>query len=278
MGDPVAEKIMVDVGDVQKTLFLPLWGRAHETGKPSPLLVDEAALEIISKVDFDFATITKNISAVSQIGWIMRAIKVDGVVRGVLQKHPSATIVNIGCGLDTTFDRIDNGQVLWYELDLPDVIALRRKFFTESERRKTLSTSFLEDAWLDEITVDGKVLFIAAGVFYFFEEEVIKGTLKKLADRFPGGEVLFDVCSPTGMATANRMVIKNVGLDEGSFLIWGLKNADDILAWDRRFRLLQTITYFGDKRLSLKLRLFGLISDLLKMQYMIHLGLGGVEV
>ena len=273
----MSEKVVVDLGNVQKTLFLPLWGRAHETKKTSPLLVDKTALEIIEKVDFDFSTITRNITELSQIAWIMRSICVDGVIARILEKHPKATIVNIGCGLDTTFDRIDNGHLLWYDLDLPDVIELRRRFIEESDRRKTISTSFLEEGWLKEIIVADKVLFVAAGVFYYFEEEETKGFLRKLADRFPGGEMLFDVCSPLGVKTANQMVVKRAGLDEKSFLKWGLRHTKDILSWDKRFKMLRTIYYFGDKRIGFKLRLLGFVSDLLKIQYMIHLSLGGAS-
>ena len=204
----------------------------------------------------------------------MRSISVDGVIARLLEEYPRATIVNIGCGLDTTFDRIDNGHLLWYDLDLPRVIELRRRFIKESDRRKTISASFLEEGWLNEITAGDKVLFIAAGLFYFFEEKDIKGFLKELADRFPGGEMLFDVCSPYGVKVANQMVVKRAGLDERSFLIWGLAHTKDILSWDKRFRILRTITYFGDRRLGFKLRLLGFVSDLLKAQYMIHLGLG----
>ena len=270
----MSEKVVVDLGYVQKTLFLPLWGRAHETKKNNPLLVDETALEIIEKVDLDFSTITRDISELTQIGWIMRSICVDDVIARMLEKDPRATIVNIGCGLDTTFDRIDNGHLFWYDLDLPDVIELRTGLIKESDRQKTISTSFLEEDWLKEITVGDNVLFIAAGLFYYFEEEQIKGFLKKLADRFPGGEILFDVCSPYGVKVANQLVIKSAGFDEKSFLKWGLKHTKDILSWDKRFELLRTIYYFRDKRIGLKLRLLGFVSDLLKLQYMIHLGLG----
>jgi putative CocE/NonD family hydrolase len=270
----MSEKLVADLGNVQKTLFLPLWGRAVETRKAKPLLVDKAALEIIEKVDFDFSTIARNITELSQIAWIMRSVCVDAVITSMLEKHPRATIVNIGCGLDTTFDRIDNGHLLWYDLDLPDVIELRRRFIKESERRKTISTSFFEEGWLKEIIVRDTVLFVAAGVFYFFGEEEIKGFLEKLADEFPGGEILFDVCSPHGVKAANQMVVKRAGLDEKSFLRWGLEHTKDILSWDRRFSVLRTIHYFGDRRIGLKLRLLGFVSDLLKLQYMIHLRLG----
>jgi O-methyltransferase involved in polyketide biosynthesis len=271
------EKVALDLGHVQKTLFLPLWGRAQETKKTHPLLVDKTALEIIEKVDFDFSTLAGNLTELSQISWIMRGISVDSVITGVLERYPKATIVNIGCGLDTTFDRIDNGQLFWYDLDLPDVIELRKKLIPESDRRKTLTTSFLEESWLKEITISDHVLFIAAGVFYYFEEEEIRRFLKKLADEFPCAEILFDVCSPFGLKAANQMVVKRAGLDEKSFLKWGLKNTRDILSWDRRFELLGTIYYFGDKRIGLKLRLQGFVSDLLRIQYMIHLKLGEIN-
>ena len=120
-------KTTVELGNVQKTLFFPLWSRAFESKKENPLLVDKTALEIVEKVDYDFSPIAKNMTELSQITWIIRSICVDGVIKNFVDKYPSATIVNIDCGLDTTFDRIDNGTLLWYDLDLSDVIRLRKK-------------------------------------------------------------------------------------------------------------------------------------------------------
>jgi O-methyltransferase involved in polyketide biosynthesis len=258
-------------------MLLPLWGRAVESKKDKPLLVDKTALQIIEAVDYDFSTLTDNISDLTQAAWIMRSLCIDETVRVFLKKYPRGTIVNIGCGLDTTFDRIDNGTVLWYDLDLPDVISLRRQFIKETERRKFISASFLDKSWLNEICVSENVLFIAAGVFYYFEESEVKEFLVLLADRFPGSEIIFDASSPYGIKTANRMVIKRSGLDEKSFLKWGLKNAEALAAWDKRFRVLSTHYYFGEKgrNLGLRLRLFGWISDRLKVQYMVHLGMTG---
>ena len=238
------------------------------------MLVDKKALEIIDRVDFDFSTIAGNISGLSKAGWIMRSICTDRVIARFLEKHPQATVVNIGCGLDTTFDRIDNGRLHWYDLDLPDVIALRKKFIPENSRWKFLSASFLEDGWRKEIQPPGQVLFIAAGVFYYFREDEIKGFFRKLADEFPGGEKLFDTNSPLGVKTANRMVVRQAGMDERSFLRRGLDRPAELLAWDSRFELLDTIFYFGDRRLSLGTRILGCVSDSLKIQYMVHLGLG----
>jgi O-methyltransferase involved in polyketide biosynthesis len=268
------DKIFVELGDVQKTLFLPLWGRAFESKKEKPLLRDQTALEIIEKVDYDFDSITRNIGELSQTAWIIRSIYVDEVIKDFLDKHPKATIVNIGCGMDTTFDRIDNGSLTWYDLDLPDVIELRQKFIKDGERRKFISASFLEKNWLKEIRVVDDVLFIAAGVFYYFEEEEVKTFLKRIADVFPGCEVFFDVCSPRGLGIANKRVISSAGLDEKSFLKWGLKNTLDILSWDKRFEILKLYYYFKHKDIKWNIGMIGLISDWMKVQYMIHLRIG----
>ena len=274
-GEHMSVKTTVELGNVQKTLFFPLWSRAFESKKENPLLVDKTALEIVEKVDYDFSPIAKNMTELSQITWIIRSICVDGVIKNFVDKYPSATIVNIDCGLDTTFDRIDNGTLLWYDLDLSDVIRLRKKFIKENERRKFIAGSFLEKGWLGEIRVDENVLFIAAGVFYYFEEAEIKDFLIRIADNFPGSEIFFDVSSPYGIKRANKMIIKNSGLDEGSFLKWELKSTKDILSWDERFKLLKTYDYYRGRHhhLSLQSKIIGFISDLFRIQYMVHLAI-----
>jgi len=269
----VTGKIAIELGNVQKTLFLPLWGRAVESMKKHPLLVDKTALAIMQEVDYDFSSIANNISEMSQIAWITRSICVDEVIRAFIEKYPQATIVNIGCGLDTTFDRVDNGTLIWYDLDLPDVISLRKKFIKETDRRRFISASFLERDWLSTIEVNAQVLFVAAGVLYYFEEHEVREFLIRLADLFPGSELLMDVSSPFGVKVANRMVITRIGLDEKSFLKWGLKSTLTLSDWDKRFRVLNTYSFFGKwgRFLSLRTRLIGFVSDLMKAQYMVHL-------
>ena len=111
--------------------------------KAHPMLVDKTALAIIQAVDVDFARIAKNVSEMSQIAWITGCIIIDEAIRVFLAKYPQGTIVNIGCGLDTTFERVDYGRLTWYDLDLPDVITLRLKFIQETWRRRFIAASFL---------------------------------------------------------------------------------------------------------------------------------------
>ena len=272
-------KIKIELGDVQKTLFLPLWGRAYETRKPRGLLRDETAVRILEQVDYDFDSLAGKMSPLSQAAWVMRSLCVDEVIRKFLEEYPDGSVVNVGCGMDTTFERVDNGRMRWYDLDLPDVIALRRNFISENERRTMIASSFLDEAWLEQIEINGNVLFIAAGVLYYFEEEEVKQFFLRLARRFAGCQAIFDVASPQGVRTANQMVIERSGLDEGSYLRWALESPADLPDWGGGIRVLEVIRYFGrrGRRLPLKTRLFGLLSDYLKIQYMVHIAIDGSE-
>jgi len=266
-------KIAMELRSVQKTLLLPLWGRAVETRKPKPLLVDTAAVEIIDRIDYDFTTITTNISVITQLAWIARSLHIDRVVREFLKRHPRGTIVNIGCGLDTTFERIDNGSLSWYDLDLPSVIALRRQFIADRERRKQVGSSFLDDTWCSELKVEDSILFIAAGVFYYFEEDQIKRGLSRLARLFPGGEMFFDAASPLGVRTANKVVIQAGGMDQSSFLRWGIGSAYEIQSWDKRIKVVEEYPMFRGmkKRLNFKAKIGTFMSDALRIMFMVRL-------
>ena len=266
-------KISSELGNVQKTLFLPLWGRAVESQKSNPLLVDKTAVEIIARLDYDFSVIAGNVHEITQRAWVVRSILVDNVINGFLRRHPDATVVNIGCGLDTTFDRVDNGTVRWYDLDLPDVITLRRNFIPERERRTYIASSFLDDAWFHNVKAGDHVLFIGAGVFYYSEREQVKDFFHRVADAFPGSEIVFDVCSTEGVKIANKEVIKKSGLDEKSFLLWGIDNSQQLLSWDSRIKILNECSYFRNRKkgLTLKGKIMAFFSDHLKVQWLIHM-------
>jgi O-methyltransferase involved in polyketide biosynthesis len=269
----MTEKIKVKLGNVQKTLLLPLWGRAVESQKEKPLLVDKTAIEIIQRIDYDFGIISKGVDESSILGWVCRSLLIDEVIKKFIARHPDATVVNIGCGLDTTFERIDNGTIRWYDLDLPDTIELRRKFIEETDRRKFIVSSFLDEDWLKKVVVANNILFVSAGVFYYFEEDQVRGFFQRVSDLYPGCEMVFDATTPIGVKMANKMVIKSTGLDERSYLIWGLKKAEDIRRWDNRIEILKEQTLFKKMKTTLRfqtrMKLF--FSDLFKMQYLVHL-------
>ena len=141
----MADPVKVELGAVQQTLFIPLAARARETRRKRPILQDPKAAEILASVDFDTEKYGR--------GWgggvtVLRTAIFDCLVSDFLSKHPGGTVVEIGTGLNARFDRIDNGQVHWIDLDLPDTIELRRRFFADTGRRRMVAASVLDQDWL----------------------------------------------------------------------------------------------------------------------------------
>ena len=133
----------------QETLLIPLWARAVEASRPEPILYDAKAVEVIASLDYDFSKFDPGGGA--QTSCCLRAAIIDGWVRQFLQQHPDGTVVEIGAGLDTRFERVDNGRVRWFDLDLPEAMEVRRCFFTESDRRTFLAQSALEPDWIEVV-------------------------------------------------------------------------------------------------------------------------------
>lgn len=185
-----------DLTEAQSTLLMPLWARAMENRHPQPLMQDHKAVEIVDSLEFDFAEF--HAKGVPQADYCIRASVIDQLVREFLQDHPSGTVVEFGVGLDTRFDRLDNGQVTWIELDLPHVIDLRERFFNVTERRHMLRGSIAEEEWIDQVTplVSGPTLFVAEGVLYFITSDQVHALIANLVSRFANASFVFDAQSP----------------------------------------------------------------------------------
>ncbi len=271
----MAQKISIEKGNVQETLLLPLWGRAFETQKDNPRLIDKKAVQIIGKIDYDFLDIEKT-QSMSQHGWVARSLHTDKMVLEFIKRHPDATIVNIGCGLDTTFSRIDNGKIMFYELDLPDVIALRKNFYEDSDRHQTIASSFLDTEWFEEITVRDGLLFLSGGVFYYFEEEQIKKFFIQVADYFGTCDFFFDVLSPMGMKIAKKQVLKKGGMGMSMDGGWALKPIKTLEKWDKRIKVINAISMSKGmkKGIPLLTKLVLTIPDMLGVCSMVHMRIG----
>ena len=210
----------------------------------------------------------------SQHGWVARSLHTDRTAREFIKQHPEATIVNIGCGLDTTFSRIDNGKILFYELDLPDVIELRKNFYEDSNRHKSIASSFLDtDKWFEQIEVKDSLLFLAGGVLYYFEEEQIKEFFIKSADFFKECDFYFDSLSPMGMKMAKKQVLKKGGMGISMDGGWGLKPVKILETWDKRIKVKSAVSMSKGmyKGLPFITKLIFLIPDILGICSMVHM-------
>ena len=231
------QDIKIDLGAVQETLMLPLWARAKETEKDNPIVCDTYAKNIIERIDYDFSQIEESHMADNQGVWAIRAYNFDSIVIAFLANNSRAVVVNFGAGLETTFQRVDDGTVLWINIDLPDVVALRQKLIPDSEREMTIAKSIFDFTWIDDIsrlTKGRSILFMAAGVLCYFEPREIETLFRKLAEAYPSSHVIFDSMSWLPAWGSNREIkksMKNSEMDSSTLIKWHLKRASDLRKW-----------------------------------------------
>ena len=200
----MADLVKVELGAVQETLFIPLAARARETRRRRPLLRDPKAAEILATVDYD----TKKYGR----GWgggvtVLRTAIFDCWVGDFLAEHPGGTVVEIGTGLNSRFDRVDNGQVHWIDLDLPDTIELRRRFFADSSRRRMVAASVLDHDWLPPVRDSpGPYFFVAEGVLVYLDQAA--QVIARIAGAFPGALIAFDTYSQRMLDQQHRLAAK----------------------------------------------------------------------
>lgn len=269
----MSEKILQSLDGVSETLLMTLYVRARESQRPDAMLKDEKAVEMVSRIACDFPRLRMHRH--DEIAVIMRMRKFDNHARDFLRRNPEAVVVHIGCGLDTRFERVDNSRVQWFDLDMPDVIRLRQKLIeTECERYRMIAASVFDDVWLEQVEgyKPGAFLFLAEGVFPYFEEEQVKELFLKLRDHFPGCELVCDAHTPF-VIWADNLQLAYAGVE--ARLHWRLRHGKDVERWGSGIRLLDEWNYYDDDDPHLKaFRWVRLIPPLAKSSGIFHYRLG----
>lgn len=203
------------------------------------------------------------VSILQQFVMSMTPNEVDKTQR-FLQQNPKGKVINIGAGLDTRFTRVDNGELKWFDLDMPEVIKLREKFFSESDRVKFISKSVLDSSWVDDIGISPEepVLIIAEGILMYLKEEDVKRVFSILAGSFPGAEMYFDVVH-------TYFVGKGVSSD----FVWGIDTAKQIENLHESIKLVESWST-GDlckNRQSLFFRIMNISSSIRNRSQILHI-------
>ena len=235
--------IPIDLGPVQSTLLIPLWARAVETDKEDPIIRDPYAKEILSRIDYDFGRIESGQTGEHQIVWAVRAFQFDRIVNGFLSQNDKAAVINIGAGMDTTFKRVDDGKVLWINIEMPDTAALRQRLIPDSERELTIPKSVFDFSWIDDISHsldDRAVLFMASGVLFYFDGKENEALLRRLPEAFPSAHFVFDaVSSAFWLRVTNWTIMRHGGMDKSALLKWPLKKTESLRDWVETVRVIE---------------------------------------
>ena len=245
------QKYHIEPNSVQETLIIPLYGRKVCSDHFPALFQDPEAERLCSMLDYDFAT--KGKAMESQAGLFgalevaQRQYDLLWEVKAYLKNHPKAAVANLGCGLDDTFHKADNGVCRGYNIDMPDVITIRNELLPAGDREVTIGCDLNDYTWMDQIDASQGAVFFAAGVFYYFQTEAVKKLFRELANRFPGGVLVFDSCNRIGAKMMTRTWIKEAGISNVS-AFFSVEDPKELKHWSNDFKDVSSKSYMRGYR------------------------------
>ena len=247
----------LQLGDVQETALIPLVIRANETKKKNARIHDEKAVEIIDTLGIDTRDLDKFFS---HEGVVARTILFDRTVKKLVEKYPDAVCVNIGCGLDDRFSRVDNGRIRWFNVDLPDSIEVRRKFFskisTETEREHEIAGDILKTDWMGDIPKENVTIVIAEGLLMYFSKEQVRTILNNITDSFDRGFFLAELMHPKMMKEKIHDTVKHTNAKFG----WGTRTGNELSELNPKLELIKESSFWDEMK---KYTLVGKIGSVL---------------
>ena len=251
----------LDFSGVEETALLTLYAKAIESQSENPILKDEKAEELAERLDPLLRKCTdkmarqlygRSVDPRLTIHIPLRSKKYDEYASDFLEKYPESVIVNIGCGMDARFFRIDNGQMHFFDLDLPEMIKFKRQLLEENERYRMIGQSVLDFNWMGQVAkIDQPTLILAEGVFPYLPEEGVKKLVLELQRRFPGSELVCELTNRTwvegfwGKMAAIKMKQRvKMGGDAG--FKFGVSDARELETWGDGIEFLEKWFYMDD--------------------------------
>ncbi len=256
----------VNLTGEKETLLITLYAKALDSRSKHPILGDKKADEMVSMIDYDFQRLTGfgngNVM-------VVRAKQLDEWVREFLRSNPDAVVLNLGCGLDTRISRIDpSSRVSWFDVDYPEVIEERRKFYSDREGYQMLESSVTGEGWLESVPGGRPAMAIAEGLVEYLTEEEVKTLLKRVADHFPRGQVVFDVMNSFAIQSGRSRLKERTGAEHK----WAVDDVSEVDRLDPRLRRISNTSLFGSKYLPSVYRVaFGTASIAPRFRNMIRL-------
>ena len=233
----MASKQSIQLGQVQESLLVPLYARAVDSLRKRPVLNDRKAAEMVQSIEWDFRRFHQRWRLAAAV---LRTAMYDEWVKDFLERHPEGTVVEIGVGLNTRFERLDNGAVHWFDLDLPDAVELRQRFFSDGGRRMTVAGSIVDPDWMDAVRRSpGPYCFVAEAVFIYLTEQEVKAALAQIAANFPGASIAFDTTGLRGITFGNE---DHADRKLEARFAWGCEDPRQIERWKIGLRLVESRT------------------------------------
>jgi O-methyltransferase involved in polyketide biosynthesis len=208
----------------KETYLATLYGKALDATTAQPILGDHFAAEAVARIDYDFKAL--KLPSGGEITLPLRARHFDGWTRAFLAVNPVSTVLHLGCGLDTRVYRIDpDPQVRWFDVDLPDVIALRQQLYPAREGYQQIGASVTNPAWLEAIPGDTPVFVVAEGLMMYLPQPEGIALFRRITGQFPSGQIAFDGYSGVMVRLVSRLATVRGAKVE---LVWGVDDPHDL--------------------------------------------------
>lgn len=232
-------KYHIEKNTVQETLIIPLYGRKMCTELYPNLYRDETAVKLFDDLDYDFSSLEKKAKSLMQrFGFLEAAMRQNDLaweVRDYLKANPNAAVVNLGCGLDSTGRRCDNGRCKIYNLDFPEVIAVRNELLPAGEREENIGCDLNDISWFSKIDASGGEVFFAAGVFYYFLTDQVRALAQSMSKAFPGGKLVFDAAGKSAVKLMLKTWIKDAKIkDVGAY--FSVEDISGLASWGENIK------------------------------------------
>ena len=274
------------IGDIASTSFITLYCHALETLSENPIISDMKSVEIMTELNKTLSRSDHPLDRILASGRLdkqlvvhiaLRAKKYDDYARDFLVKFPDGVIVNIGCGLDSRFLRIDNRRVVFYDLDLPELIAVKKTFMQQTDRYRLISSSVLDFGWMNVVRMHrGPFLFMAEGVFMYLDGKDVRSLVLKLQETFSGSELVCEVVNSLWLKPLIRTLLDyklmwQVHLGKDALFRSGVRDGHDMEQWHTGIQLLDEWSYFdADEKKLGWLRVLRHIEFIRKTQWTVH--------
>jgi len=231
----------INLTGAKETLFITLCAKAIDCQAEPSMLHDAKALEILNTVGYDF---TKLKGKIYYRNTVCRAKYIDEWVKEFITTNENAIVLYIGCGLDSRVTRINPpSTVNWYDLDFPEVIEVRKSFYSDTAHYKMLAASATDKAWLSQIPNNRSTIIVAEGVLEYLAAEDVKQLIGRLADYFDKGQMVFDVMSKWAISFGNRER-KMANLMTDSVHFWGIDDISEINTYNPKLERMDVISIF----------------------------------
>ena len=228
------QKMHIESNTVQETLIIPLWGRKFCTELYPTIYQDPKAAGILENLDYDFSKLNEQSNSKAyRFGYLETAVRYADLgieVRAYIKEHPKAAVVNLGCGLDCSAENNAGPECRIYNIDRPDVIAVRNKLIPPEKNVTNIGIDLNDPAWMDAIDAANGAVFFAAGVFYYFRSSEVEKLFGLMNERFKGGKLVFDAANKKAVKIMLKTWVKTAGITDISKYFY-MNKTEDIKSW-----------------------------------------------